>query len=73
MLIVNQLIPCDYSDPNVSSEMSSDSSGESQDLGEVNTGLKMAYFPNVSRPPRIIWIILNLGEELYAKFENEKL
>ena len=50
MLIVNQLIPCDYSDTNVSMEMSSDSSGESQDLGEVNTGLKMAYFPNVSRP-----------------------
>ena len=50
MLIVNQLIPCDYSDTNVSMEMSSDSSGESQDLGEVNTGLKMAYYPNVSRP-----------------------
>ena len=50
MLIVNQLIPCDFSDINVSSEMSSDSSGESQDLGEVNKGLKMAYFPNVSRP-----------------------
>ena len=50
MLIVNQLIPCDYSDTNVSGEMSSDSSGESQDLGEVTTGLKMAYFPYVSRP-----------------------
>ena len=37
MLIVNQLIPCDYLETNVSSEMSSDSSGESQDLGEVNT------------------------------------
>ena len=50
MLIVNQLIPCDYSDTNVLMEMSSDSSGESQDLGEVNTGLEMAYLPNVSRP-----------------------
>jgi len=40
MLIVNQLIPCDYSDTNVSMEMSSDSYGESQDLGEVNTGLR---------------------------------
>ena len=55
MLIVNQLIPCDYSDTNVSNKMSSDSSGESQNLGEVNIGLKMAYFSNVSRPQWVKW------------------